>query len=227
MSIKTTIHLNLATARRQLDHPLIIMAITAAVVVAAGLIAALGNRGVSDHAAAVPTPALPVILIATAAPATPVAQIASAGPNVTPRALVAYDAPDGRALGAIEQGRTYQVLASYGTAWLQANVTGSGVVWFKAADLLGMPAGLVDLQPTATAVVVVHEVPAAPAAALSYQVNAAPTIAPCYHAERQAMVHGISVGVGIGDSCVSQQDANEQAVSSAFAQMNTALQGNH
>lgn len=49
-----------------------------------------------------------------------------------------------------------------------------------------------------------------------------PAIAPevCYHAERQAMVNGVSVGVGIGDSCTTQQQADQQATDAAFTLMN-------
>lgn len=123
-----------------------------------------------------PTPALPIILIATqpaVVPPTagpPAAQVAALPPNALRRAVVAYDAPGGNVLGAIESGRTYAVLARWGADWLQADIESSGVVWLKADQLLDLPAGLVDLAPPPSPVVVERPVYVA--------VQAAPTPAP-------------------------------------------------
>jgi hypothetical protein len=57
-------------------------------------------------------------------------------------------------MGAIEQGRIYSVLARWGADWLQADVAGSGVVWLKAEQVLDLPAGLANLEPTQAPVVV-------------------------------------------------------------------------
>jgi hypothetical protein len=107
--------------------------------------------------AIVPTFA-PIILIATApavvVPTQAPIQVAATLPNTFTRAVVAYDSPNGSALGAIEQGRAYAVLARWGSDWLQADVVGSGVVWLKADQVLDLPSGLADLQPPPTAVVV-------------------------------------------------------------------------
>jgi hypothetical protein len=108
-------------------------------------------------AVAIPTPALPVIIIATSAPAptaAPVQQVAAVLPNALRGAVVAYDSPNGSVLGAIEAGRPYQLLARYGAEWLQADVAGSGVVWLKADQVLNLPEGLADLQPPPAPVVV-------------------------------------------------------------------------
>lgn len=160
MSTNTTT--NLRAAIRRLDNPIVIMFAVANVFFVAAVAALVGRADPPPASADAPTPA-PIILIATAPPPivpTPAAQIERVGANRTARALVAYDAPDGQALGAIEAGRAYQVLASYGASWLQADVTGSGVVWLRAADLLGAPGGLVDLRPTDAPRVVIVSAPA-------------------------------------------------------------------
>jgi hypothetical protein len=117
----------------------------------AGLV---GRLQQTPAAAAVPTPALSIIVIATSpavivpTAAPQVQQIAVMPSNALRRAVVAYDAPAGNVLGAIEQGRAYSVLARYGADWLQADVDGSGVVWLRADQVLDLPADLADLQPT-------------------------------------------------------------------------------
>lgn len=55
---------------------------------------------------------------------------------VLPRAVVAYDAPDGAPIGALDSGRAYIVIARWGDGWLQADVAGSGLVWLRVSDLL-------------------------------------------------------------------------------------------
>jgi len=160
---------NLRAVVRKLDNPIVIMFAVANIFFVAAVAALVGRGEPPPMRADAPTPA-PIILIATAQPPivpTPAAQIERVGATTTVRALVAYDAPDGQALGAIEAGRAYQVLASYGASWLQADVTGSGVVWLRAADLLGAPGGLIDLRPTDAPRVVVVSAPA-PAAAPAY-----------------------------------------------------------
>jgi hypothetical protein len=101
----------------------------------------------SPHSApqAMPTPALSIV-IATPSPA-PAQQVAAALPNTLRAAVVAFDAPDGNVLGAIEAGRAYQLLARWGADWLQADVQGSGVVWLRASEVLELPSGLADMQP--------------------------------------------------------------------------------
>lgn len=110
------------------------------------------------------TTPLPIVIIASPLPqgipptavplATPAAVAAAFPPNALRGAVVAYDSPNGNVLGAIEAGRTYAILARYGSDWLQADVDGSGVVWLRSADVLDLPAGLADLQPTTAPVVV-------------------------------------------------------------------------
>jgi hypothetical protein len=70
--------------------------------------------------------------------------------------------------------------------------------------------------------VVYVEVPAA-APAIEQPAMAVATPAPCYSAERQAMIQGVSIGVGIGTSCISQEDADRQAADQAFKLMNQRM----
>src|SRR5918911_2456911 len=55
------------------------------------------------------TPA-PVILVATAVPAMSIPVVAPSAEMRLLRAVVAYDAPDGQVLGAIEPGRRYKLV---------------------------------------------------------------------------------------------------------------------
>jgi hypothetical protein len=89
-------------------------------------------------------PAGPTAPPATEAPTTLVVGAAlPAGPTLT-RAVVAFDAPDGQVLGAIEGGRRYQVRARSGLSWAQLDVEGSGAVWVRLAELDAL-AGAPDL----------------------------------------------------------------------------------
>jgi hypothetical protein len=159
-----------------------------------GIAAIIGRMRSAPAVAVQPTPALPIILIATqvaVAPPTavPAVQIAAALPaNVTKRAIVVYGAPDlASAIGAVEAGRPYQLLARWGVDWLQVDISGSGIVYARTADLLDLPADLVDLAPTAAPVIVERPIyvaapmPAAPTPAPDlYQTTqpVAPTLAP-------------------------------------------------
>jgi hypothetical protein len=192
MTTKTTTHLTLARAASWLDRiqipPALIIAVII-LVVAAGISAF--NRRAAQQVAAVPTPALPAIIIIASPIAEgprptpqPAAQVAAVPPsNVTRRAIVVYGAADlASAIGAVEAGRSYQVLAKHGADWLQVDISGTtGVVFVRTADLVGIPADLVDLAP-APAPQVIY-VAAQPAAIANpeppYEVtNAAPTLMP-------------------------------------------------
>ncbi len=139
----TTIHLNPPRARlsQVLPMPVLIALVVFALLAGSALI---GNLSSSTTAAAVPTPALPIIIIqkepAQPQPTAAAAQVAVIGrANVLPRAVVAYDAPEGKVIGAIEAGRPYRVVAaSAGALWLQADVENSGMVWLNTAELYGI-----------------------------------------------------------------------------------------
>lgn len=183
---------NLRTSARRaaswLDRLFLPPALIVAVLVfiVAGAVSAIGQLRSGAVAAAVPTPALPIILIATSQPTTPptaaALQVAAVLPHALTRAVVAYDSPNGAAIGAIEQGRAYTVLARYGADWLQAEVSGSGAVWLRADQVLDLPPGLVDLAPTPAPQLVYVAAPAlaaptAPAPQAPTE-ETAPTLAP-------------------------------------------------
>ena len=81
----------------------------------------------SPPAEPVPTPAP----INTALPAV-------ATPPTLPFAVVAFDAPNGDAVGAIEPGRAYTLLSTQGD-WMQIEAQGSGAVWVRAWEVQGQP----------------------------------------------------------------------------------------
>jgi hypothetical protein len=160
-------------------------------IIAGGIASVKGLRSAYE-AVTVPTPMLPIVIIASPLPlqpptAVPAVQVAAVLPNRLRRAAVAYDSPNGNVIGAIEQGRAYQVLARFGGDWLQADVVGSGVVWLRSADVLDLPDGLVDLQPPPAPAVVYVPVSAPAPAYAAPLVEAAPTPATVYEVvnERQ------------------------------------------
>jgi hypothetical protein len=126
--------------------------------------------------AVVPTPPLVVPTV----PATP-------SPTPDPRATlvaatVAYAAPGGEVLGALEAGRAYQPLARWGVAYVLVDVAGSGPVWLPL-EAVGLPAGvaLADLAPPPAPLVVyvpqpVPVVDAVPAYAPRLVVDAVPVV---------------------------------------------------
>jgi len=173
MTTQTTNHLRLTV----LDHARAWLAqrdpiMLGSVLVIALLIAGSLLRGIPSGAApiaAVPTPALPIFIVATAQPIpTPTIEtqtIAAVLPGTLARAVVAYDAPEGRVIGAIDRGHAYRVVARYGADWLHADVTGSGRVWLRATDVFDLPADLADLAPPPAPIVeyqVVHQPPPPP-----------------------------------------------------------------
>lgn len=108
------------------------------------------------------TPLLP-------SPTLGVARITAQQDKGLPRAVVAYDAPDGSVIGALEQGRGYKVVARSGLAWVQLDVARAGetgnLVWVSADDVpeVQTAAGLQDLAtpaPSATPQVVYVAAPA-------------------------------------------------------------------
>lgn len=201
MTTKTTNHLALSWRARLrlalLQRDLWSLALPLALALVAsliGLVLALQLYRAQQPAAAAaqPTPAA-IILIATAqaetrpTPALPTEETRAAPiGHVLARAVVAYDAPAGKVIGAIDRGHAYQVVARYGSDWLQADVQGSGVVWLAVADVFDLPQGLADLAPTAAPEIVTVRVPV-PIAAPQYTVDSAPPpIAPAYQLDSAA-----------------------------------------
>ena len=94
--------------------------------------------------AVAPTPALPVILIATAQPqpqpTEPVIEVAAV------RYVVAFDQPNGTPMGPIPAPAVSAIQARYGADWLMLEWNG-GPAWVRAADV-GMGPAVVDIAPT-------------------------------------------------------------------------------
>lgn len=132
--------------------------VAALIFIIAGGISALGQLRSQITAAAVPTPSLPIILIATPKPAPPptlpTVQVAAAAPV---RYVTAWAAPDGAVLGPIPAPSLGDVLARYGEAWVMIQWQGSPV-WLRASDL-GLPA-VADLAPPPQPEVVYVSAPA-------------------------------------------------------------------
>lgn len=81
---------------------------------------------------------------------------------VAGRLLIAFAAPDGVPLGAIEASRAITPTAHYGADWIQADVAGSGLVWLRAADVPALAITGPDLAPRPTARAVVIPATATP-----------------------------------------------------------------
>lgn len=128
---------------------------------------------------------------------------AERGPAGLPRAVVAYDAPGGAVVGALEPGRAYRVAARAGLDWVQLDVAAAGaaanLVWVVASDVPegAALAGLADLAtpaPTATPRLIYVAAPApapAPAAAAAPaapEPTAAYLLAPPTQAPRPVVV---------------------------------------
>ncbi|MDQ2995712.1 MAG: hypothetical protein M3R61_01460 [Chloroflexota bacterium] len=77
--------------------------------------------------------------------------IPAAAPAVAGRLLIAFGAPDGNPLGAIESTRAITPTAHYGDAWIQADVQGSGRIWLRASDAPDLAITGPDLAPRPTA----------------------------------------------------------------------------
>lgn len=143
----------LPPTRRRFD-PLAIVALSLIIVGVLALIIVAARARASTPAQ--PTVA-PIIILAspTAAAIAPTPAAAIAAPaHGLPRAIVAYDQPNGAVLGPIEAGRAFTTTARYGVDWIQLDVAGSGEIWTDAA-LAGLTIdGLADLEPPPTAIVV-------------------------------------------------------------------------
>jgi hypothetical protein len=77
--------------------------------------------------------------------------IPAAIPAAAGRLLIAFAAPDGQPLGAIESTRAITPTAHYGDGWIQADVEGSGLVWLRASDAPELAIVGPDLAPRPTA----------------------------------------------------------------------------
>jgi hypothetical protein len=127
-----------------------------------------------------PTPA-PVLLLATPLPATSIPSVTPSAELLLPRAVVAYAAPGGKVLGAIEPGRGYAVLVRSGTAWVQLAFEGSATVWVRRDELEAV-LDIATPMPTEQPIVIAAEQP--PATPDPPTATVAPTTAPIPTAPR-------------------------------------------
>jgi hypothetical protein len=146
-------------------------------------------------------------------------------PTVTPptptsptlgRALVAYDAPSGAVVGALEASRVYTATARYGDAWTRLEVEGSGALWVRAGDLgATVGPGLPDLAPTVTPTPTASSTPE-PTEEPAPVVHPAQPV-PCTEANAPYQINAVVrlEGRPVGEyrvwSCVSRADAERQA----------------
>lgn len=128
-----------------------------------------------------------------AAPTPPLAVPTAATGPVLPVRLIAYDAPGGAALGDLQAGWPYAVIAqAHGGAWLQIDA-GSGPVWVEASAWGEAPivraAALADLTPPtpvppptpAPRPAIVYVQAPAPGAPPAQPAPPQPTEAPAWH----------------------------------------------
>lgn len=115
------------------------------------------------------TPQQPTALAITSQPtAAPTALPAVPTPTPEPpRTISAYAAPDGAVLGPIELDRMMTPKAHYGSAWIQADVEGSGLVWVRAADvpdlaLVGPDLTVADAPPQSGQGLTLYQPPVVP-----------------------------------------------------------------
>jgi hypothetical protein len=137
----TTTRLSIATTRLVPDAPPTLYRSIVAIMVALLVAGAVyGTPALLTWHTAYTKPLAPIIILATSMP-TP-------GPaRVAPRYVVAFDQPNGTALGAVPEPTQFS--ARYGAGWLLTPCQG-GAVWVRAGDLTHAPSAFVDLQPTAT-----------------------------------------------------------------------------
>jgi hypothetical protein len=118
---------------------------------ALALLGALASARPASPVVPLPTPP-PIIILASPTMAGPAVAVSHPRSGL-PRAVVAYDAPDGRALGAIDAGRPYTPTVRSGLEWLQIDA------WVRIADLFD---GLASLPDVATPIPIPAIVEAAP-----------------------------------------------------------------
>jgi len=108
------------------------LTIAALIVLLIGLMAYLWYRPVVPASAPA---AAPAVTHTSGDGAVMPSPLPAATPATTGRLLLAFAAPDGQPLGAIESTRAITPTAHYGAGWIQADVAGSGRIWLRAADL--------------------------------------------------------------------------------------------
>jgi hypothetical protein len=132
-----------------------------------------------------PAPEAPAVVVeGPEAPAAVVTE-GTQGTERLPFAVVAFAAPEGAPIGALEPGRAYTVVAEQGQ-WAHLEVEGSGAVWVRTWELRGQPQPLPTLAPV---VPTSAPAPAAPA-------FVAPPASTCV-----PVVDGDNGNAYLGDAC--------------------------
>jgi hypothetical protein len=148
---------------------------------------------------------------ATARPATAVPTAApTTGTNelVLAHAVVAYAAPAGDVLGALEAGRPYRLIARSGVDWRQILAGSAGAVWVRTVDL---PEGAdISVPDLATPTPPVAPVVQATAPAVIPPAMCDEASAP-YHVSREVVLNDRPVGRVVAWSCISAANAEAQA----------------
>jgi hypothetical protein len=174
----------------------------------AGLLTALVLSARSAPART-PAPAfsLPTITRAAASPSVVATHPASAGVPIG-HAVVAYDAPNGAPLGALDAATTYTPTGDLRDGWAQVDASGgAGRVWLRAADVPAVPTA--TAAPTATPEPTRPPVPTRPA----YQAPVAPQ--PCTPERVVGSATDPVTHIRV-DSCLSQAEA-ERALGALLA----------
>jgi hypothetical protein len=156
--VTTTTNLRTPTRARWYDFsPPVAATICIFLLLAGGLI--VGRIRSMPSVAAVPTPALPIVIIATQPAIVPTAAPVQVAAQL-PRFVVCYDQPvNGAVLGPIPAPDASAIVARYGNDWVMTPWNG-GYCWLHAADV-GLPE-VADLRPTeAPAVIYVASQPQA------------------------------------------------------------------
>lgn len=182
---------------------------TMLITVALIALAQSGPRTATPVATATPAVA------AVAAPSTVAADAHTPTPATTPLpvAVIAYDAPAGSPIGALEPGRPYRPVARAGADWMQLEVNGSGLLWVRAADLGPLAADPPDTTPLPDAfppTPTPSPTPVLPTATPWQPPPPVPTRdwsrQPCTSAEAVGRAESPD-GVLLVESCISQADA--------------------
>jgi hypothetical protein len=151
-------------------------------------------------------------------PPTQLARTATAMPSAAPttgtrelvlaHAVVAYAAPAGQVLGALDAGRRYQVIARSGDEWRRVAAGDAGAVWVRTNDLPQDAAAPVPDLATAT-----------PAVQEAVQSVVQPATAPVvcdeagapYRVSREVLLNDRPIGRVAAWSCTSADDAEARA----------------
>jgi hypothetical protein len=116
-------------------------------IVAAVLLVGALSYGMSRTTSGTPLQITPGPSTAAFLSAPTAAPAPSSAPTAAPRTIPAYAAPDGALLGPVEVTRQITPVAHHGSAWVQADVVGSGIVWLRANDIPGIAIVGPDLAP--------------------------------------------------------------------------------